>query len=279
MQNGCVFERPTLVLLTSGNGGSVWPTVVASDQNDRNKTEAWGGHDLVSTAKTWPTPRAGDFGGQSKNATKERMETGGDVMLSSLVNHFCPVDKWQTPKDSTGGNISRSGDRKNELLLAGQAQTWNTPRASTAGNHSTTTGKDNALEPQAANWPTPCAAEADLEPTTVRPAIGTTRGCDLPTMAAVIWPTPCADDTTTRKKKYAQGGTPLSLRVQQTPKHGDEFSKTDLGSRRRLNPAFVCWLMGWPLMWTHPEPINFGAAEMASYLSRQRWLLLSFFDG
>ena len=31
------------------------------------------------------------------------------------------------------------------------------------------------------------------------------------------WPTPVADDTGTRKKKYAQGGTPLSMEVQNWP--------------------------------------------------------------
>lgn len=48
--------------------------------------------------------------------------------------------------------------------------------------------------------------------------------------AVKLWPTPCADDTGARKKKYAQGGTPLSLAV-----------------RGQLNPDWVEWLMGWPI--------------------------------
>jgi hypothetical protein len=35
--------------------------------------------------KLWPTPRAGDAGGQSLNATRDRILNGGDIMLSSLV--------------------------------------------------------------------------------------------------------------------------------------------------------------------------------------------------
>lgn len=35
--------------------------------------------------------------------------------------------------------------------------------------------------------------------------------------------------------------------------------------KKRLNPAFVEWLMGWPLGWT-----DFAPVEMESYLSRQR---------
>lgn len=41
-------------------------------------------------------------------------------------------------------------------------------------------------------------------------------------------------------------------------------------SGRRLNPAFVCWLMGAPWWWTRAEPISFAAAEMAVYRSRLR---------
>ena len=39
------------------------------------------------------------------------------------------------------------------------------------------------------------------------------------------WPTPVADDTGTRKKKYAQGGTPLSMDVQQWPTPKSQDSK------------------------------------------------------
>lgn len=39
-------------------------------------------------------------------------------------------------------------------------------------------------------------------------------------------------------------------------------------SRPRLNPAFVCWLMGLPAPWTNIEHTSFGAAEMELYHSR-----------
>ena len=53
--------------------------------------------------------------------------------------------------------------------------------------------------------------------------------------------------------------------------HGEPSSNTPPTSRRRLNPAFVCQLMGLSWWWTRAEPINFAAAEMESYRSRQRW--------
>jgi hypothetical protein len=47
--------------------------------------------------------------------------------------------------------------------------------------------------------------------------------------------------------------------------------QSPLTSGRRLNPAFVSWLMGAPWWWTKAEPISFGAREMRSY----RFALLS----
>jgi len=92
------------------------------------------------------------------------------------------------------------------------------------------------------------------------------------------WPTAVADDTGMRKKKYAQGGTPLSLAVQQpqmwpTPDASDRGPRSadlvvnqstvrrrDSGQKRgmdlqtaaggSLNPQWVEWLMGYPEGWT-----------------------------
>ena len=36
-------------------------------------------------------------------------------------------------------------------------------------------------------------------------------------------------------------------------------------SGRRLNPAFVSWLMGMPWFWTRAEPTSFGAQATASW--------------
>ncbi len=56
---------------------------------------------------------------------------------------------------------------------------------------------------------------------------------------------------------------------------GDESLSSIPTLPRRLNPAFVSWLMGWPWWWTRPEPISCARAEMESYLSRQRSILSS----
>lgn len=46
-------------------------------------------------------------------------------------------------------------------------------------------------------------------------------------------------------------------------------------SGRRLNPAFVCWLMGSPWWWTRAEPISFGAAETELWRCKLQSRLLS----
>jgi hypothetical protein len=82
-----------------------------------------------------------------------------------------------------------------------------------------------------------------------------------------LLPTPVADDTGSRKKPYAQGGTPLSLAVKlmPTPTAGADCLGAFGGSNARktmaalvdeselygpLNPTWVEWLMGWPTEWT-----------------------------
>jgi hypothetical protein len=85
-----------------------------------------------------------------------------------------------------------------------------------------------------------------------------------------LWPTPVADDTGQRSKKYAQGGTPLSMAVRMwaTPTVQDAKNNGAASQHKRntkplnaevgghLNPPWVEWLMGWPLEWTALKPLE-----------------------
>jgi hypothetical protein len=51
-----------------------------------------------------------------------------------------------------------------------------------------------------------------------------------------LWSTPVADDTGHRKRRYSQGGEPLSFQA-----------------GGRLNPEWIEWLMGYPHKWTALE--------------------------
>lgn len=88
-----------------------------------------------------------------------------------------------------------------------------------------------------------------------------------------LWPTPVSSDTGSRKSRYAQGGTPLSLAARTWPTPLRRDSRTVKGAARsvnamgteplitevakeeglesgRLNPDWIEWLMGWPLGWS-----------------------------
>lgn len=56
---------------------------------------------------------------------------------------------------------------------------------------------------------------------------------------------------------------------------GDELSPTTRTLPRRLNPAFVCWLMGWPTWWTSPARISSAAEEMELWRCKLRSRLSS----
>ncbi len=105
----------------------------------------------------------------------------------------------------------------------------------------------------------------------------------LPTPALItygsesgLWPTPVASDTGSRKKPYAQGGTPLSLAVKLYPtpttmkasggaalcKWGGAGARKKMASmvtpselNGPLNPPWVEWLMGWPIGWSDLTPL------------------------
>ena len=112
--------------------------------------------------------------------------------------------------------------------------------------------------------------------------------------AAAQWPTPASRDYRTPNSQESQesrkhtGGEqlpnyiehhflPLAPQIPSGEKfsapvvsvHGAELSPTTrpehvLG-RLRLNPAFGCWLMGWPSWWTNPGLTSSVRSEMVSY--------------
>jgi hypothetical protein len=58
-----------------------------------------------------------------------------------------------------------------------------------------------------------------------------------------MYPTPTQDSASERKKKYKQGGMPLTVFINQGKDNGG-----------KLNPNFVEFLMGYPMNWTKIDP-------------------------
>ena len=116
-------------------GCGYWPTAKGSPSGPdfaRTNRKGSGGDDLAtrvargqSTPQTWGTP-----------TTRDHKATGTmeNVPENALLGRQVLNRQWQTPSKACadGGQTSRGGDRKGELLLAGQAQEterqrWQTP--------------------------------------------------------------------------------------------------------------------------------------------------------
>ncbi|SFE09407.1 hypothetical protein SAMN04489710_11446 [Paracidovorax konjaci] len=163
---------------------------------------------------------------------------------------------WMTPSVSNSQGNEYTRDRgiqgQERLTLTGQAQKWPTPRASMAS----------------------CGNDSDRAE---RPGLKD---------ASEQWPTPASRDYRTPNSEASQasrnhsGGEQLPNYVEHHFSHpvlstldGRPLSPTGRTLPRRLNPAFVCWLMGWPIWWTNPALTSCARAEMASYRCRLQWHL------
>lgn len=188
---------------------------------------------------------------------------------------------------------SAEGSPAKTSALPGKAQDWteNDPASGEKWR-----GWLAKYDPASSSWRTPQRSfiEGLDESSAILPSSGMTRGglCwELPTLEPLTsatgfgsWPTPVADDTGSRSKPYAQGGTPLSLAVKLWPtptavtnsggaalcKWGGSRSRAKLRTmvtpdelNGPLNPVWVEWLMGWPLGWTDLKPLATGKYRSA----------------
>lgn len=248
-----------------GSRATSWPTPTAKDEASTSASgyELSGSHHpgttLTDAIRAWPSPRAEDSEscGNHPNATDsltgaislwatpaahERAQMPRDVDHGiQLANQ---VDLWATPNAMADGSTSRDGDRIGEPLLGGQASQWQTSTANPATYTAGNAPGYECLPGQVQNWPTPNARDhTDLASRNGGASLShATETGEFSHLAPAI-----------------QGGA--------------KSSTTARTSRRRLNPAFVCWLMGWPWWWTRPEPINCAAEEMALWRLKLRWHL------
>ena len=139
--------------------------------------------------------------------------------------------------------------------------------------------------------------QAGGNPDRVRRA-GTEHGCANLADDVTLWMTPnvptggrCVPEEVVLSKGSTKDGKrtvglesqckffPSFLPAPKTPPLGETSSNDGPGLRRRLNPAFAAWLMGFPWWWTNPAPISFAQLETEWWLFRQRWRLESYFGG
>jgi len=195
----------------------MWPTPdAAPEAPNKNSNRVNGPKALGEAAKLWPQPKATDWKDARRSANR------GGAQLPEEAKH------WQTPSvsDTTGGHLSRGGERADELLLKRQAQLWATP----TGRDFKAVGENSDYEKMrqkrrlagdANHWASPTAHD------------GRRPGSE-------------ADSTQGRNlKREAE----LSLQAQQTAQAGHPGSPdTPVLNPQSpvLNPRFVEALMGWP---------------------------------
>lgn len=275
-----------------------WPT---PDANASSYSNGLYGQNLREASSMWSTPNVPNGGRTlSPEDVLNRGRTAKGKRQVGLENE---ASLWATPQahDQAGGNpdrVGRFGTEHGGRNLADDVTMWATPTsAMTTG--AGTQGRDGGenLQTMTANWPMPQsrdwksgdASEATTE-ANARPL----------NEAAERWNTPTATDAKKsddgpKSRARREAGEMLTsdqrLRNQVQDfqsSHQDQLAPTgkmcfcgDSGCdqpshKRKLNPLFATWLMGWPIWWCMKEPMPYAPSGMASWLSRARRCLGNF---
>ncbi len=160
-------------------------------------------------------------------------------------------ESWATPEAMVMDGTSRrkpdrSPNTRHQESLHHQIHRWKTPH----GMSYITEGGGGEFAKQTEHWPTPGVHNSpDASP-------NSQRECDL-RETVKNWPTPTVesgDQTVQNPTPKQTGGTTLGGEARSFPQApatltpGGESLSTTPASRRRLNPRFVSYLMGWPLI-------------------------------
>jgi hypothetical protein len=253
-----------------------WPTPRSED------SESCGNHpgamdSLTGATRNWTTPTDTERSGQGERNKSLRLDAA----------------QWKTPHGMNGGRtlkpeeIAAKGKTENgkrQVCLENEVRNWATPNARDDRNPSQPEGVRSIrkreqgrtvdLNEQAAWWETPQAHDSNGGSQERVGRFGTEHGGRNLADDVTAWPTPNACDGSKVSQNSHQGACltrsaeaefRYSHPDQATLTHGGASSPSAPTSRRRLNPSFVEWLMGWPLGWT-----DFAPLEMESWRSKAR---------
>lgn len=276
MRNGRAYELRTLAPRTNGSGCSLWPTAVAKDDGKTpeahlamkkrmgerdgtfaNRTEITS---LAVKVQVWPTPRSEDGESCGNHPGAVDSLTGASRLWTTPQAHDCHGPKtpaqieamrqkngsgvrnlnedvalWQTP--ATDSFRSRGGDRKDEMGLDQQARSFfPTP---TARDWKSESSLENRNQEKLRRHTPGLSGFVHLNSL---PAPATPDGppsCETTPGSRRLWPTPTDSMATMQDLEQAQtaGNSP----------NRPKYSSLE---KRRLNPRFVCWLLGFPIGWT-----------------------------
>lgn len=221
----------------------------------------------------WPTPDAAMH--QGVNTSPGPAGARPNISLAAAM--------WPTP--TTENDQGAESERNRRTPSLSSAALWMTPSVSNSQGNEYTRDRGQegqerlTLTGQAAQWPSPNVQDAEAAGGQGAIDRGT-RGETLHTMTAQ-WPTPASRDFRTPNSQESQesrtihGGEQLPNFVEHHFSHpalsthdGPGSSENTQASRRRLNPAFGCWLMGWPWWYTSPGLTSCAKSAMESWRHR-----------
>jgi len=222
------------------------------------------GNEFSTSVRAWQTPAVDSF-----------RSRGGDRVDEMGLDQ--EARNWRSPRSEDSESCGNHQEVQDSLT--GFTKLWPTPNTPSEGPNTESTAKHQGgldLDGAAANWPTPCSNPAPR-------GVNNTNADhhhyphDL-ALRVESWPTPNhrdADKWHNREPGHDRqvnlSGHAHSFSHQaQATQDGPTSSEKPRGSRQRLNPAFVCWLMGFPWWWTNPAPISFAQLAMESWLAAQR---------
>lgn len=177
------------------------------------------GHVYAQATRVCPTAESGCSSWPTCRASDERgnawMFRRNNLMLTGVAQN------WPTPDANCHKGSAKIGQRRCQLDEAAE-QIWQTPATDSFRSRGGARKHEKGLDQQArlALWATPRAITGGAESTQRKRDLGRTR---------------------------SGGG---DLQAQAIESVGPTSSPKPRGSRPRLNPVFVEWLMGFPLWWT-----------------------------
>lgn len=269
-------------LRTAASECSSWPTARAEDSEscgNHDNPNSHPGESLTGVTRDWATPTS-----HERTHSSRSVDHG-----EQLANQ---VDQWPTPavdrRDNRGG-ANPLGPERPSLETLGR--TWPSPRSISGGAESAQRKQDlgrlesggGDLQATAEQWATPQAR--DWKST---PLAHTNGGRDL-AQDTSQWATPTsrdhkdsdgmAQEAFDKSGKFRNRIDQLARQAffrsgrpdQWSTTNGSASSRTIRSSRRRLNPNFVDWLMGFPPGWTGCARL--GTPSYRSWLRRHSCIL------
>lgn len=186
------------------------------------------------------------------------MRNGASYLLPTPALRICESASGLWPTPTVCGNNNQPGASKTAGWgLSSAAKQWATPSASDAkrGGRITDAMTGTSLAQQVntpAHWPTPTAS-LGTKGGRITPRKGREGGTLIEAVSARTWPTPNASDA----NKWSN--QPLADRLAKGQQVRLNTAVAPEGGKGgQLNPAWVEWLMGWPIGWTELKPLEMG---------------------